>query len=132
MKKTILVFLIILYVSCSIDDPDYRYKLLPIQESETPQSFKFGEVDTIKVKYTLPNTCFSFHSLYYEYRDTTRIVAIRTLEKLEETCQEISVERELKFPVKVSQKEDYIFKFWKGKDSDGKDIFEEKIVLVEE
>jgi hypothetical protein len=32
--------------------------------------------------------------------------------------------------VRASQEEDYIFKFWKGKDTNGENIFEEVIVPV--
>ena len=86
--------------------------------------------DTIKVTYELPSSCYEFHSLYYQYKETTRIVAIRSLEILGENCPQVVIEKELEIPITVSQKEDYLFKFWKGKDNNGEDIFEEKVVPV--
>ncbi|WP_299119464.1 hypothetical protein [uncultured Tenacibaculum sp.] len=130
MRKLILIIFTIVLASCSVDDTNYQIKLLTIKESTVPPSFKFGEVDTVKVVYDLPNSCHGFHSLYYQYQDTTRIIAIRALEILDKNCTQATIERELKIPVRISQKEDYLFKFWKGKDNDGKDIFEEKAVPV--
>lgn len=130
MKKLALFILTLVITSCSLDEPNYQYKLLTIKESTVPQSFKFGEIDTVKVTYELPNSCHEFHSLYYQYKDTTRIVAIRVIEFSDEICTQAIIEKELKIPITVSQSEDYVFKFWKGKDNNGEDIFEEKIVPV--
>ena len=130
MKKIALIILALVITSCSVEEPNYKFTLLPIKEATVPQNFKFGEIDTVKVTYVLPNGCFGFHSLYYQYKDTTRIVAIRAIENLETICTQATIEGEYKFPIKVSQKKDYLFKFWKGKDNKGKDIFEEKIVSV--
>ncbi|KAB1160398.1 hypothetical protein F7018_00550 [Tenacibaculum aiptasiae] len=130
MKKLTLIIFTIILASCSVDEPNYQFKLLTIKEATVPQFFKFGEIDTIKVTYELPNSCHSFHSLYYQYQGTTRVVAIRSVETFLEDCSQTAIERELKFPVQITQKEDYLFKFWKGKDNKGEDIFEEKLVPV--
>lgn len=132
MKKIILLFLsVLVFYSClSNDEPTLKYEFLPIDSAETPTSFTFGEIDTIKIKYTLPNGCYSFDRLYYEYQDTTRVVAITALVILDAACTQALVEEEYEFPVRVSQREDYIFKFWKGEDSNGEDIFEEVVIPV--
>jgi len=105
-------------------------KLLPIDEVSVPSFFTFNQVDTIKVKYTLPNSCHNFHSLYYQHQDTTRIFSIRAIKNLETSCTEITQQKELKIPILVSQREDYLLKFWKGKDNSQEDIFEEIIISV--
>lgn len=131
MKKFFyLVLFTIITVACSTDGPSYRPKLLTIDQSTVPQSFKFNTTDTVKVKFTLPNACHAFHSVYYQYRDTTRIIAIRAIEYLENNCSQATIEREIKIPIRVLQRRAYLFKFWKGKDNNGKDIFEEKAVPV--
>ena len=131
MKKFALIFFIAFLASCSVKDENNSVlKLLPIDEAITPQKFTLGTTDTITIKYSLPSGCHYFHSLYYQYQDTTRIVAIRALENLDLNCTQALFQKELKFPVKVLQREDYVFKFWKGKDANGKDLFEEKIVPV--
>ena len=132
MKKvTLLLLSTIVFYSClNNDEPNLAYEFLPINTTETPASFTFGETDTIKIKYTLPNGCYSFENLYYEYQDSTRVVAVTALVQLDAACTEALVEEEYAFPVIASQREDYIFKFWKGEDSDGEDIFEEVVIPV--
>ena len=132
MKKHLLLVLsIILLSSCLKNtEPLQELKLLPIDEVSVPPFFTFNQVDTIKVKYTLPNSCHYFHSLYYQYQDTTRIIAIRAVKILDRSCAEVIQQKELKIPILVSQREDYLLKFWKGKDNNQEDIFEEVIISV--
>jgi hypothetical protein len=132
MKKIVLLLMsVILFSSCIDDDgPKYAYEILTIDEATVPESFTFGESYDVTVKYTLPNSCYSFHSLYYEYQDTTRVVAINALVRTDINCTEEAIERDYTFEVNVTQQEDYVFKFWKGEDADGENIFEEVVVPV--
>lgn len=130
MKKLLLCTLIFGFLSCSLEGNRLAVKTLPIDASETPQSFTFNTIDTIKVKYSLPNTCHSYYGLYYQSEDATRIVAVRALEDLNANCTQQVIQRELKVPIQVRQREDYVFKFWKGKDATGKDEYEIKVVPV--
>ena len=134
MKKIILLFVAsILFYAClnnNDNQVNFDYALLPIDEYTVPTSFTFGEKDTIKVKYSFPNGCYSFDNVYYEYLDTTRIVAIRALVSLEENCTLAIIEGNYDLIVTATQEEDYVFKFWKGTDSNGDNIFEEVIVPV--
>lgn len=135
MKKTVSFLLsIILFSSCFNNDdlPNFTYRELPIDSYIVPDSFTFGEKDTITVTYTLPNGCYSFDKLLYNVQDTTRFVAITAFVDLDlgVQCTTAIITEEYKFPVLASQKEDYLFKFFKGVDDDGEYIFEEVIVPV--
>ena len=133
MKKIILLFagLFLFYACLNNDDQiNYGYEILPVDEYTTPLAFTFGEKDTIKVKYTLVNGCYSFDNVYYEYQDTARIVAVRALVVLDENCTENITQKEHEIIVTVTQKEDYVFKFYKGEDANGENIFEEVVVPV--
>ncbi|AUC85832.1 hypothetical protein CW731_11270 [Polaribacter sp. ALD11] len=132
MRKVVLLLIsIILFSSCLNDDePNFTYDFLKIDSAETPDSFTFGKTDTIKIKYTLPNKCYSFSQLYYQYKDSTRVVAVTALVNLDDTCAEVTKQEEYSFPVKATQKKDYVFKFFKGKDADGESIFDEVIIPV--
>lgn len=134
MKKiTLLLLGLLIFNSCLNNDndtPNYTFEYLPIDSAITPASFTYGAIDTITVKYTLPNGCYSFDRIYYETKDTTRIVAITAFVELDENCTEALIQEEKKFAVKASQEEDYVFKFFKGIDSNGDNIFEEVIVPV--
>ncbi len=135
MIKNILLtfFLVFTFVSCSLDDDgntNFALKTLPIKEAVVPAEFEFGSSYTIKVLYDLPDGCHSFYNLYYEYKGTSRIVAITAIVDLNATCTEAIIEKEHEFIVNISQSEDYTFRFWKGEDSQGDDIFEDIVVPV--
>ena len=134
MKKyTILLFGLLVFYSCfdnNQEASDYRFEYLPIDSAITPESFTFGEIDTITMTYFLPNGCYSFDQIYYEVKDTTRIVAISAIVELDMACTEALIQEEAKFTVRVTQKEDYLLKFFKGKESISSDIFEEVVVPV--
>ncbi|WP_343328363.1 hypothetical protein [Polaribacter staleyi] len=134
MKKTaLLLFGLLVFYSCLNNDndtPNYTFEYLSIDEAVVPASFTLGEIDTITVKYSLPNSCYAFDQIYYQPKDTTRVVAVTAIVNLDENCTEAIVQEEKKIAVKATQEEDYVFKFFKGKDSDGENIFEEVIVPV--
>ena len=134
MKKIILLFAsILLFYSCLNSDNDrvnLAFELLPIDEYTTPESFTFGQKDTIKIKYSLKNGCYYFDNIYYEYQDTTRIVAVRSIIDLDSNCTEAITQYDYDLVVTVAQEEDYVFKFYKGTDTNGDSIFEEVVVLV--
>jgi len=124
--------LIFLVVSCSTDDDANNFKLetLPIKEATVPAEFIFGSMHDITVKYDLPSGCHSFYDLFYQHEGTSRTVAINSLVNEGVACTDDIREIEYTFKVNVVQREDYTFKFWKGVDSDGENIFEEIIVPV--
>jgi nitrate/TMAO reductase-like tetraheme cytochrome c subunit len=132
-KKITVLCLLTVFVSSCLNDNEHNltHELLPIDEAIVPASFIFGQKDTIAIKYTLKNSCYHFDNLYYEYQDTSRVVAVSAFVSLEDACAEIISQKEYKFAVNVTQQEDYVFKFWKGTDSNGENIFEEIIVSVD-
>ncbi|PQJ80022.1 hypothetical protein [Polaribacter porphyrae] len=133
MKKVLLfIFGLLLFYACSVDNdqPNFRYELLTVDDYIVPTSFTFGQQDTIKVKYSLTNGCYSFDNIYYQYQDTARIVAVRAFVMLDETCTDVVTEGIFDLIVTPIQRQDYLFKFWKGTDSNGENIFEEVVVPV--
>ncbi|PWG05805.1 hypothetical protein [Polaribacter aquimarinus] len=133
MKKIIILLLGVLVLTSCLESNDrinFDYELLPIDEYTVPNSFTLGEKDTVNLKYTFKNGCYSLDNVYYEYQDTARIVAISALVELDKACTEAIVQYEYNLIVTATQEEDYVFKFWKGKDSNGENIFDEVIVPV--
>ncbi|HBK72465.1 MAG TPA: hypothetical protein DDZ39_12570 [Flavobacteriaceae bacterium] len=133
IKNIVITLLLVLtFSSCSQDDDsntNLSLKTLPIKEAVFPDEFEFGSSYTVKVTYDLPDRCHSFYNLYYEYDNTSRIVAITALVNSGTNCTQAIIEKEHEFVVRVNQREDYIFRLWKGKDGRG-DIFEDVIVPV--
>ena len=124
-----------MFVSCSLDDGNTNnvsIVTLPIKEAILPAEFIFGSKHNITITYELTSGCHSFYGLFYQYEEASRIVAVNSLVDESVACTDDVREFEYTFEVSVVQREDYTFKFWKGTDEDGENIFEEIIVPVNE
>ena len=134
MKHLITLIMCVFVLGSCISDHDHdRFHLetLPIVEViEIPDSFLHGETYEITVEYTFPNACHSFYDLYYEYDGNARIVAIISIVNDNIACTQATITKRYTFDVVAAQKEDYLFKFWKGLDDDNNDTFEEITVPV--
>jgi len=134
IKKVLVTMLVaVTLISCKLgdnDDANFELKSLPIEEAVVPAEFEFGMSYTIKVEYDLPNGCHSFYDLYYQQEGTSRIIAISSLVDTKAACTEALIRKEHEFVVNVAQREDYTFKFWKGEDNNGNNIYEDVIVPV--
>ncbi len=134
IKNILITFLAVFtFTSCSLDDDsntNVSFKTLPIKDAVFPEEFEFGSAYTVKVTYDLPDGCHSFYNLFYEYKETSRIVAITALVDSTANCTQVIIEKEHEFVVNVNQREDYTFRLWKGEDSEGNDIFEDIVVPV--
>lgn len=137
MKKIILLLVVATtFLSCSIDDnknDNYQYEVLPVTSYTVPESFTLGKTYEIKLKYQKPTSCYFFQGIYYTKELNTRTIGIQAAVNLSQNC---SIEKpelsEVSFNFIASEKGTYIFKFYQGKDAEGKDLFENKEVAVVE
>lgn len=131
MKKLIVLTLFLsIFFSCSPEETVLELKILPVKSAIVPTEFQYRTVDTLVLKYDLPSACYRFRSVYYEIERNSRIVAINALLDNEISCSQATIEQEIKIPVHVLQEEDYVFRFFKGKDADGNSIFDDVTVPV--
>ncbi len=134
MKKIVLFLIVITsFLSCSLDDngPTYTYSVLPVDSYVVPASFTLGQTYEIKLKYQKPSSCHIYQGIYYEKNLNTRTIAIQTAVQNDRVCtQEIPPISEVSFNFTVTNTGSYIFKFYKGKDTAGEDIFEEVEIPV--
>jgi hypothetical protein len=136
MKRLLfLVSLVFLLNSCSMDDDsiNYRYEILPVDSFEIPESFVFGQTYPIKIYYKRPTTCHGFDGFFYDSYMNTRTIAVQSIVVNQSNCLEISSEEpalEAVLNFKVVYQNTYLFKFYKGKDENGENIFEEVEVPV--
>lgn len=133
MKR--IFFLLSLFLvlnSCSVDDGDrYHFELLAVEEFEVPDSFTLDQTYTIKLKYYRPSSCHSRNGIYYDKHLNVRTVAIQNVVYEREDCQPINSQLvEESFDFYVTNNGSYIFKFYKGKDVNGENVFEEVEVPV--
>jgi len=138
MKKLFIIFLLLLFTfGCTPDDPKFIHEILPIENYETPLSFISGETYEIFVEYRRPTDCHGFDGFYYDSFFSTRTIAIYSIVDQQRPCNEIDEDEPLSnasFQFKVMQHpgSSYIFKFYKGKDLNGDNIFEEVLIPVED
>jgi hypothetical protein len=134
MKKIVLfIVLITSFLGCSIDDDNtsYTYDVLPVDSYVVPASFTLGETYEIKLKYQKPTSCHIYQGIYYDKNLNTRTIAIQTAVQNNQVCtQQIPPLSEVSFNFMVNNTGSYIFKFYKGEDAGGKDIFEEVEIPV--
>ena len=126
--------LLVFVVSCGLDDDGANFTLqtLPVKSAEVPDEFTYNKEYNITVTYDLPDGCHSFHSLFFQQENDERTVAINAIVDLRTNCTQAVVEESFTFEILALQREDYVFKFWKGVNGDGENIFEEVVVPVNE
>lgn len=134
MKKIVLFLIVITsFLSCSLDDDNtsYTYDVLPIESYIVPASFTLGETYEIKLKYQKPTSCHIYQGIYYDKNLNTRTIAIQTAVQNNQVCtQQIPPLSEVSFNFMVNNTGSYIFKFYKGEDANGENIFEEVEIPV--
>lgn len=131
---TVLVLTLAIFQSCSISDDDVQsvsYEILPVEEAFLPTEMTVNEIYEITLSYVLPSDCYAFNNIYYKKEDFDRTVAIVSAYfPVNEPCQTLDAVLETSFNFKPLQSGTYYFKFWKGTDENGDDVYEEVDVLV--
>ena len=134
MKKIILLVLfIVTLTACTTDNnhTTYSYQVVPVESYTIPETFTLGQTYEIKLKYIKPSSCHFFQGIYYDKTLNIRTIAIQTAVRDGQVCtQSIPQPSEVSFNFYVTNTGSYIFKFYKGVDTDGKDIFEEVEIPV--
>lgn len=136
MKKIfLLLFSLFLLGSCTPEGEKYHFEIIPVDSFEVPTSFVTGQTYTIKIFYRRPTICYEFNGFYYHKNENIRTIGVQTLVRDEGTCTPLDLntmpsEATLNFYVTKTEGS-YIFKFYKGEDAEGNNIFEEVEIPVE-
>lgn len=135
MKKIALFVLLSISLSgCSVDNGNqdsYLYDVIPVDSYTLPDKFVIGNTYEIKLKYTRPTACHFFQGIYYNKELNVRTIAIQIGAPSDQVCTlNIPPQSEASFNFVPTVTGLYIFKFYKGKDSAGKELFEEVEVNV--
>lgn len=135
IKKTLLLFAVVLFASCSLQDDNYQpysYEVLPVESFTVPESFVMGQTYTISVTYKRPSDCHFFEGFYYEKEGNVRTIAVQTSVLQNNNCSPLTdnlVDASFNFIVTPGNTS-YIFKFYKGTDEANQDLFEQVEVPV--
>ena len=139
MKKLLLIFaLVIIGSSCSMEGPDtvrFHMEFVPVESVEMPLHFTMGGSHEIRIKYRRPNACHYFDGFYYEVDGDIIIVAPQTIVLEDAKCIPLETtepdEAVLNFICSTAYSyAQYTFKFYKGEDAQGNQLFEEMKVPV--
>ncbi|MFL9844090.1 hypothetical protein [Flavobacterium rhizosphaerae] len=143
MKKIFVLLLLLIAVSCSIDNDtvDYTVEFLPVERVIVPESVTPGETYTFTLYYHKPTTCYyvggtnNVNSLYYYPEENERTIAIQATVLQAGSCQAIdaAAQEMLTFNFQCPLQYDvteYVFKFYKGEDAASNTTFLEMTVPV--
>lgn len=134
MKKLIaLICIIVLSISCTQepDGPRVHLELLKVESVVLPTTFTSNTVNEIEVTYSRPSSCHGFEGFYYTKDADTRTIAVLNYVIEEQGCLPLLNQLQthiLRF--KPATAGTYLLKFWKGKDANGVNIYEEFSVVV--
>lgn len=135
MKKLIaLICILLLSISCT-QEPDgtrVHFELIPIESVVLPTTFTANTVNEIEVTYARPSSCHGFEGFYYTRDGFNRTIAVLNYVIEEQGCLPLLNQLQtqiLKF--KPTTAGTYLLKFWKGKDANGVNLYEEFSVVVQ-
>lgn len=126
MKRMLVLCLILLLASCSVNDDgtNYSFEVLPVESVDIPDAFELGETYPITISYLRPSTCHSFKEFYYLKENNERTVAPINYVFENNNCDNLEdVLTEATFNFNVTSNGSYIFKFWQGEDANGEDQY---------
>ena len=126
MKRILVLCLILLLASCSINDDgtNFSFEVLPVESVDIPDEFELGEIYPITISYLRPSTCHAFKEFYYLKENNERTVAPINYVFENNNCDDLEDDlTEATFDFIVTSNGSYIFKFWQGEDTNGEDQY---------
>ena len=126
MKKALILLVGLILFSCSSnDDSLYNYQdPMPIELVDLPEEFVLNEEYEITITYLKPTTCHVFNDiLYQEDNNISTVIVIGTVFHNNGNCTDLNTEFEANFNFTANNIGSHIFKFWKGLDDNGEDIY---------
>jgi hypothetical protein len=135
MKKLIaLICIFVLSISCTQepDGPRVHFELLKVESVVLPTTFTVNTVNEIEVTYSRPSSCHGFEGFYYTRDGFNRTIAVLNYVIEEQGCLPLLNQLQTKIlRFKPASTGTYLLKFWKGKDANGVNLYEEFSVVVQ-
>ena len=135
MKKLIaLICIFVFSISCTqeSDGPRVHLEFVPVESVVLPTTFAVNTVNELEVTYLRPSSCHGFEGFYYTKDDFNRTIAVLNYVIEEQGCLPLLNQLQteiLRF--KPATSGTYLLKFWKGKDANGVNLYEEFSVVVQ-
>jgi len=137
MKKILFILTALFIFSCTPDvSPRYHYVILPVESFEVPETVQTGQIYPIKITYKRPTTCHVFEGFYYDIYYELRTIGVQNMVVDNNDCvatdpDESPIVKSFDFSPMQMAPYTYVFRFYKGKDENGNNIFEEVEIPVE-
>jgi hypothetical protein len=128
MKKLIIYLIIVVVTfSCSPTNDSVlvdTQEFLPVESVDIPEEFELGQTYEITVTYLRPTTCHAFNDILLVNNNTVKVFIIGTVFNSNGNCTELTnTELGATFDFEATSPGSYIFKFWKGKNEGGEDVY---------
>ena len=133
MKKIIAyLFFILTLFSCTpkeVSSPDVT-EIIKVESVVFPTTFTKDVVSTISINYVLPTSCHKFTKFQYLKIGNTRTVAVETSKSTTAACNPSTSVATDVLSFKPTELGVFYFRFLKGKDAAGVDIYFEFYATV--
>lgn len=117
MKKVILLFPLLMLLSCSTDSSE----VLPDPRPVSTDFIKSINIDKTTIRFTVlsevPQPCYKFHSSEVESSNATVSIKIYAQRTTNDPCLEMLSSIESEISLTVTSANTYLFKFWKYNDA---------------
>src|SRR5690606_6588590 len=120
MKKIFVLFVVFALVfvsSCTLDDDkhaNFHFEALKVVEADFSETFEYGNIYRIKVKFKRPSDCYFFEGFDFDRTAETERVIVGIASVIEsESCEELgdsNIENYFDFEVRYTGT--YTFKLW--------------------
>lgn len=132
MKKLLLLLVAVMALSSCMHDESptqFYMEFVPVENVVLPESVSIGNVYEIKVNYSRPTSCHLFQGFLYEEEGNQVTVAVQTIYLIDGNCQQYTAGQQAeqaKFNFECRPDytiNKYVFKFYRGQNTDGTDDF---------
>ena len=133
MKKIIcFVALQFAFLCCTPKEvePSEITEIIPVESVVFPAVFTKNQVALISINYKLPTSCHRFVKFQYTKNVNTRTVAVETAKSKNAACNPNSSVGTETLSFKPEELGVYYFRFFKGKDANGADLYYEYYATV--
>lgn len=135
MKKIIyFIATLLFFTNCNVDDDsiESHFEILPIESINLPQQFILGETYTIEFTFIRPTNCHAYDHIINMIENENRTFSVKSVVFEQNNCTNLTTNniatQSIEF--KVTHDQTYLFHIWKGKDSQGIDIYDDYSIPV--
>lgn len=134
MKRLLPVLALLLFLSCSPDEPTVAPELAPVVSVDVPETIEHGKTHDIEIVFELRTSCHRFAGFDITKEDDSNVIVFGVTTQFptgRNNCTEAENLRDNVILNFVAEREDfYIFKFWQGHNAAGEDEFLIKEVAI--